>query len=448
MRHLELHILQSFPVSCMNRDELNSPKTAIFGGVQRARQSSQSWKRPIRKFAAELQPKLYAGARTRLLIEEIKRTITTRSRDEQTATALASCLGHYLAKLDPKYVGKVKTMMFFSRQEVEQFGELLHKLPDLDVKKLVDAFTGVDRKALEADSDAGNDESGVDAESAAEAKPAAKGKKLSSESKKLGAEAFGKTVAGVLKAPVGEAFRGKTAVFAKDAADVALFGRMVAADHSLSVEGAAMFSHAISTNKVDANELDFFSAVDDLQPSDEAGAGMTGTLEFNSATYYRFVGLNLDMLFDKDHLHALTNEERRSVVGSFVQATLMAYPTARQNSMHATTLPGFVLGIVREQGHPIQLVNAFERPVRPFGPKGLFEVSVEEMLKEHGRINATWGLDKSESWKAAIVGSDFALDKDDGNGKSREPKDKASQATGIRAKSLDEFLAELVQHVR
>lgn len=53
MRHLELHILQSFPVACLNRDDLNSPKTAIFGGIQRARVSSQAWKSVIRILGKE-----------------------------------------------------------------------------------------------------------------------------------------------------------------------------------------------------------------------------------------------------------------------------------------------------------------------------------------------------------------------------------------------------------
>jgi CRISPR system Cascade subunit CasC len=53
MKLIELHILQSFPVSCLNRDDLNTPKTATFGGVQRARVSSQCWKRAIRESAAE-----------------------------------------------------------------------------------------------------------------------------------------------------------------------------------------------------------------------------------------------------------------------------------------------------------------------------------------------------------------------------------------------------------
>ena len=40
-RRLEFHILQSFPVSCLNRDDLGSPKSAMIGGVPRARVSSQ-----------------------------------------------------------------------------------------------------------------------------------------------------------------------------------------------------------------------------------------------------------------------------------------------------------------------------------------------------------------------------------------------------------------------
>ena len=56
MKLIELHIIQSFPVTCLNRDDLNAPKTAFFGGVQRARVSSQSWKRAIREMASnELQ---------------------------------------------------------------------------------------------------------------------------------------------------------------------------------------------------------------------------------------------------------------------------------------------------------------------------------------------------------------------------------------------------------
>ena len=76
MRHLELHIIQSVPVACLNRDDLNSPKTAIFGGVQRARVSSQSWKRAIREMAKEIakseNSNLFNGDRTRRMVYALK----------------------------------------------------------------------------------------------------------------------------------------------------------------------------------------------------------------------------------------------------------------------------------------------------------------------------------------------------------------------------------------
>lgn len=176
----------------------------------------------------------------------------------------------------------------------------------------------------------------------------------------------------------------------KDAADISLFGRMVANDHSLTVEAASMFSHALSTHKVD-NEIDFFSAVDDLQPKEESGAGMTGTLEFNSATYYRFAALNLDMLADVEHLESITREDRRNVVRTFVEATMKAIPSARKNTMNGNTLPVYVLGVVREKGHPIQLVNAFENPVR--SSQGYSAKSIELLKSEYAKLKDTWGIE-------------------------------------------------------
>lgn len=403
MKHLELHILQSVPVACLNRDDQNSPKTAIFGGVQRARVSSQSWKRAIRELAQEEYPDLFGGKRTRLLVAEIKRDLIERKCDEPRAYALAMCLGHYLGKIDTKNTDKVKTLMFFSPKENAKFSDLLLSLDKEKTRKLVDGFKQLDIAALDREDEA---EPEV-AQDGVEAGP--KKKQKTDEDKKLSPKKFGELVSSVLKSPISQAFRGKDAVQVKDAADIALFGRMVASDHSLTVEGAAMFSHALSTQKVD-NEIDFFSAVDDLQPEEEAGAGMTGTLEFNSATYYRFAALNLGMLYDpnatkderKGHLRSMSQGERQQVVRAFVEATLRAIPGARKNSMNAATLPGYVLGVVRGTGHPVQLVNAFEKPIRPFGGKGLFELSLDALSAERAKLNGTWGLNEREAWSRAI----------------------------------------------
>src|SRR5438093_5751136 len=127
MKLIELHILQSFPVSCLNRDDVGAPKTAIFGGATRARISSQCLKRAIRLHAAELQPKLYAANRSRLFTSEITELLKERVPHE--AEALAKCAAHYLGKLDPKDSAKVKTLMFLSPDEYRRLADMLSELP-------------------------------------------------------------------------------------------------------------------------------------------------------------------------------------------------------------------------------------------------------------------------------------------------------------------------------
>lgn len=321
MKHLELHIIQSVPVACLNRDDLNSPKTAIFGGVQRARVSSQSWKRAIREMAKEISPLHFKGERTRLMYEPLVTAMGTVGLPAAEADEGARKIIEALVKIDEKSKDKVKskTLYFMSPLECETLATAY-------------AATRDAKKSLKA----------VNAKSL------------------------------------------------KDAADISLFGRMVASDHSLTVEAASMFSHALSTHRVD-NEIDFFSAVDDLQPKDESGAGMTSTLEFNSATYYRFAALNLDMLADAEHLGGISREERQNVVRAFAEATIKAIPGARKNTMNGNTLPAYVLGVVREKGHPIQLVNAFENPVR--SAQGYAARSVDLMQAEYAKLTDTWGID-------------------------------------------------------
>lgn len=48
--YLDIHAIQTLPPSNVNRDDTGSPKTAMYGGVRRARVSSQSWKRAMRKY--------------------------------------------------------------------------------------------------------------------------------------------------------------------------------------------------------------------------------------------------------------------------------------------------------------------------------------------------------------------------------------------------------------
>lgn len=330
MKLIELHVLQSFPVSCLNRDDVGAPKTAIFGGATRARISSQCLKRAIRELAQELSPTLFAGNRSRLIINPLAAELQKRGVDGAKATEAAKKIGNHLATLDAaaekEGTLKVKTLMFLSPSEISAIADGVAEIAKKDPK----------------------------------------------------AKEMEKAIAKACKSAA-----------LKDAADIAIFGRMVASDHSLTLEGAGLFSHALSTHKAE-NDIDFFAAVDDLQPQEEAGAGMTGTLEFTSATYYRYAALNLGLLADENHLGALGVEDRRAVVDAFLRSAILAVPGARKNSMNAHTLPGYVLGVVKEKGQPVQLVNAFEKPVN--SRSGLLPVSIDELKRHHEELKTTWGI--------------------------------------------------------
>jgi CRISPR system Cascade subunit CasC len=334
-----------------------------------------------------MQPTLFAGKRSRLFAEKIKESlIKNHPVDEQTANQLAICAAHYLGKLDPKDSAKVKTLMFLSPEEFARMAGLLAALSAQDRKTLCEAVARISPEELEKE----EEDEEAEGQEGAEKEETKKGKE---QEKPLTATQFTKLVSKVLKSPVRKAFG---TGFVKDGADIAVFGRMVASDHSLTLDGAGLFNHSLSTHKAD-NEIDFFSAVDDLQPEEEAGAGMTGTLEFTSATYYRYAALNLDLLWSGDKerpgtLEMLSPEERKTVVDTFLRASILAMPGARKNSMNAHTLPGYVLGLVKAKGQPLQLINAFEKPIPNNNHDGLMQPSIVALTEHHEQLKKTWGI--------------------------------------------------------
>ena len=132
MKHLELHVIQSVPVACLNRDDLNSPKTAIFGGVQRARVSSQSWKRAIREMAKEMQPDSFKGERTRLIYEPLFLALKEFKLAEAEADKGAREIADALAKLDTKASEKVRvtTLYFMSPLEIQTLARTYSETKD------------------------------------------------------------------------------------------------------------------------------------------------------------------------------------------------------------------------------------------------------------------------------------------------------------------------------
>ena len=363
MELIELHILQSFPVTCLNRDDVGAPKSAFFGGVQRARVSSQSWKRAIRAMAREGENhEFFSGKRTRYVISDLKERFLGVGTGEQEAQVLAEATADALGKLDSVEKGNVKTLLYFSPMEMDNV-----------VRAVLD---GAYAEPLRAS---------VQAASALEAARATKDEKSEERAKKAHDKA--RSELGKLSEKAAK----KLGAAVKDAADIAVFGRMVADDHTLTVEGAGLFSHALSTHQA-ANEVEFFSAVDDEPKVEEqgAGAGHIGTLEFNSACYYRYVGLNLGLLWDWDHLGHFSPPERASVLETFLQSALLAVPGARKNSMFGFNPPSYVVGLGRS-GQPLSLANAFEEPVKVKG-EGYVKPSIERLEQHLKQLRGTYGL--------------------------------------------------------
>lgn len=343
---IELHILQSFPVTCLNRNDVGAPKSATYGGVQRARNSSQNWKRPTRVLAQKEQPELFAGTRTKFVITELKTLYLQRDLSEEHASELAIAVASHFGGVDSIDKGNVKTMLFFSPQEMDRIVEMSLSLPYEEplAAVLAAVLTATEKKLTKA------------------------------------REKLAKTVKKATKG---------LGSLVKDAADIAIFGRMIASDKSLSVDGAGLFNHPLSTHRA-TNEVDFFSSVDERQDDDESGAGHIGTLEFNSACYYRYVGLNLSTLRNESHLHHLSLQEYHSVVATFLRSSVMAVPTARKNSMFGFCPPEYVLG-VHKTGQPLQLMGAFESPIIANG-NGYVGPSITALKAHYEHLKQTYGL--------------------------------------------------------
>ena len=150
--------------------------------------------------------------------------------------------------------------------------------------------------------------------------------------------------------------RYKEALKAAPSMDMALFGRMVADDPSLNYDAAAQVAHSISTHAVQ-NEYDYFTAVDDCQAEDNAGAGHLGTVEYNSSTLYRYATVNVMELAGQ-----LGAAQAAETVRAFGEAFLFSMPTGKQNTFANRTLPDAVYVTLRED-QPVNLCGAFERAV-------------------------------------------------------------------------------------
>ncbi len=277
MRLLEVHILQTVAPSNLNRDDTGSPKDALFGGFRRARISSQAQKRAVRVAFRDwpLLSEEERAVRTKRLVEELLRRLA--GVEEELARRVIenalNALGFGVKE------GRTEYLLFLGNRELDALAQ--------GIRENLEALSGE-----------------------------VKGKKKAE-------------VPPELKKALERVLDGGKAV------DLALFGRMLADRPELGVDAAAQVAHALSTHKVD-REFDFYTAVDDLNPKEDTGAGMMGDVEFYSATLYRYAVVDLDRLVEN-----LQGDKELALKGvlAFLEAFALTLPRGSRTASPPTTRP-------------------------------------------------------------------------------------------------------------
>jgi len=134
--------------------------------------------------------------------------------------------------------------------------------------------------------------------------------------------------------------------------------------------------------------MDFFTAVDDLQKTEDPGAGMMGITGFNAATFYRYAAIDWGQLVENlDQDTALA----KKTVRAFLSAMAKAIPTGKQNAFAAQTPPALILAVVRDDEQAWSLANAFEKPINAKGNNGILHQSIAALDNHWHELNQIYG---------------------------------------------------------
>jgi len=378
MTLIALHQIQNHAPSNLNRDDNGDPKDCLFGGVRRARQSSQVQKRSIRwspifrSYFADT-PELLA-LRTQLLPELVRERLASHELADEARQAILQQAAR-LGKGDSRGLAETgegeaeapkgkkakrgaestseqrlqtAQLMFLTTREIDQITE---QMVTLLREKGLGGFSALNSEQL--------------------------------------LEALGRQE--------------------PHAVDIAMFGRMTTSSPFKNIDAAVQVAHAISTHAVE-QEFDFYTAVDDLSElSEQTGAGFIGETTFNSATYYKYLSVHWEELVQ--NLQGDTAVAARAVQ-ALIHAAAVTIPSGKQNSFAAHNLPDLVLVEVRLENIALSYANAFVAPVRRFDPErraeiSLLEASVQALQRYVPKINGMYGLTAQRAFLSTLP---FALE--------------------------------------
>ncbi|MDP2211518.1 MAG: type I-E CRISPR-associated protein Cas7/Cse4/CasC [Candidatus Aquicultor sp.] len=296
---VQLHLLTSYPPSNLNRDDLGRPKTAVMGGKTRLRVSSQSLKRAWRTsdmFAEAL--KSHIGIRTKTMGVEVYNELRKKNVAE----------GH--AKEWAKKIAEV-----FGKSKKENAAKILE---DLEIEQLAHF----------------------------------------SPEEKEGIFCLAAKLASSNTAPSQEDL--SLLMKKHTAADIAMFGRMLASAPAYNTEAAVQVAHAVTVHEV-AVEDDYFTAVDDLNKGEEdAGAAHIGETEFASGVFYLYLCINRDLL--EENLGGDKDLAKKTLT-ALVESAAKVAPNGKQNSFASRAYASYIMAEKGDQ-QPRSLSIAFLKPVR------------------------------------------------------------------------------------
>jgi CRISPR system Cascade subunit CasC len=361
---VELHILQNFAPSNLNRDDTGSPKSCEFGGYRRARVSSQALKRTARAFACERGwlDKDDFGKRSLLFKTKFVEQLKEARKEEGEARAVADFIFSKTGLID-KDAEESGYLLFLGKAQFHDLKDLClkHWLSFAALTQHSATRAELQEKIKQAKKERGKIEKAAKKQPSTEAEKNLK--KIASEIAGLEkqVEEVEKLVAEAEKTLNKVAEEADDILNTKRAADVAMFGRMITSAPKYNVAAASQVAHAISTNTVNDVELDYFTALDELKDPAEPGAAHINTAEFNSACYYRYANVDTEQL--GKNLKDGASKLACKTLKAFLQAFVLAVPSGKQNAFASPTPPSLVLAVVRE--HSLcSLANAFETPIR------------------------------------------------------------------------------------
>ena len=313
-RFIQLHLLTSYPPSNLNRDDLGRPKTAIMGGESRLRISSQSLKRAWRTsdvFEKALDN--HIGTRTKIKGTEVYYQLISKGVSKKLALDSA--------KLIAGVFGKLKTLSKKDKEELKKLPEeekLKKELIELEIEQLSHISPEEDELINQL----------IEQISTENSKPE-------------------KVDLGLLKKR-------------HTAADIALFGRMLASSPQYNIEAAAQIAHAITVHPI-VIEDDFFTAVDDLNKGeDDMGAGHMGDTEFSAGLFYIYACIDKQLLIE----NLSDNEDlANTTITSLIEAMATVAPMGKQNSFASRARASYILCETGDQ-QPRSLSVAYLKTIK------------------------------------------------------------------------------------